>query len=361
MNKIINLSDKSAVALRKIVGFFSIALSAINLVIVLLGVIPIYQQRSNPITIACNLLEVLNITSKSFFHCYLKFGFSIFYIITLIFIVKDFIGMVKFPKLWIKDEHDTGLARISLEISVTAQNNIFIRIIVLMVVSYMLDSFRLSFWAKFILVVLALGNFALNAMKTFLNKQNYLESIFSPVATTVILLCLTLFMFNVCNMDITIYIKSFANCIRTIINVSDSFSTRHILQMIISQILVPSLNIYILVTLVMVFIVSASYGVKFWKFERICKRFMIINIIALGVVVVLDIIAKGQFGLAALFNSIFNNWEFVLFSIAVFFLSKNHGSTFPNAPTYDDLLKTAEDNKNPVNVNDGDCGLNEQA
>lgn len=345
MNKSINLSDKASVRLRKIIGVMSIVLSIASLTTVVLGVPPIYQQRSTPITVVYNLIDIINITSKPLVYCLLKFVFSLLYILVLVLIIKDIVVIIKNSRPWIKEKHDTGLSRMSVSKCVMTQNIIFIKLVVLTVVSYMLDSFRLGFWGKFILITLILGNFLINCMKMFLIKRNALESIMGPAVTTLTLLCVVLFMFNVFDVELGFYFKSIANYIRVLFNTKDLVPQALMLQIFISNVLVPSIYIYTLVVLTMSFIFSTSYGVGFKGYERFCKINVIVGAIAVGAITILEMIVGESINPLLTWKLLLDQWELVLFEAAVWLLSKNYGSTLQNAHTYDELRNRAEEMK----------------
>ena len=68
---------------------------------------------------------------------------------------------------------------------------------------------------------------------------------------------------------------------------------------------------------------------------------MITTLVGFVAIVCAHIIASDALNLWMLWNLITNHLEFALAGVAVFFLSKNLGTSLPNVPSYDDLIKEA--------------------
>lgn len=343
MNKTYNLSDKTAVSLRKIIGIISIVLSILSVVLIGVGFIPLFQRKSSIITIGYNALEILKFTSKPLFYCLFKCAFSILYVVLVWLSVRDIFALFASMKGWMKEEHDTKKARTSVTNCVLIQNDIFIRFIVLFVVSYALDSFVLTPMSKLILIGYALANIILNVMRMFLVKHNLLEGLLSPVSTGLLLLVAMLFMFNIFDVELGVVIKQFIRFLQVLFVLGSTVSTGYIFTTVATQIILPIFYIVVLIRLVNAFVTSITYGTKFTGFARSCKSIMIGNIVVSVIIMSLQMIGEKNANPEVLFTLLINNLGFILLSVAVFLLSKNQGSDIPDVPDYDELLKEEQE------------------
>ena len=335
MSKNINLSEKIAVSIRKATAFFSLFISAMMLILIILGFIPNFDQSANAWKMFGNLMELFSIGTKPLMFCLLRFGFAICYFFMLFWGIRDLISIIRNIKCRINDDHDTNASRSMLSNCVMLYNKIFVRFVVLVVLSHILDSYNLSLWSGLVLSVLVLFNFAINYIKMLLLKRDLIESAFSPLGTVLILTIVILFMFNYNSVDFDIYIKQIINFIRS----SFDIPFRRVVQGLFEFVLIPSFFLYALVRLVLIFREFISYGVKSWRFEQICKRFAVINLIAFAVIVISQIISSESYSLRMLWKLCINNAELILFGVAVYFLSKNQGTKCPDIPSYDDIIK----------------------
>ena len=320
MKNTINLSDKAAVSFRKVIGFVSLLLSIVMIVIVLCGGIPFFRQGSNLIKMTYDLFEIFNVTSKPILYCLVHFVFAVIYFVLLVFAIKDFVAMIKTIKIWLNDAHDTKIARFSLTNCVSLCNEMFVKFVILAALSYVLDSYKLSVGANLVFALLVLFDFAINFMKVLLVKRNLSESFFAPLVPTLVLIIAALFMFNSLNFELDLYIRQFFNFFRMIFTLTGVVSWGYVFKTLILQVLLPAFGVYVLVRLILLFIGSMSYGMKFVNFEKNCKTFMITNLIAFGVVVIILMVSEGTFILSRLLDLIFGNLEFVLLGAAVFII-----------------------------------------
>ena len=339
MNNTTKLSDNAAVSLRRTVGIISLILSVLTIALILIGIVPIFHQSSNPITIVYNAFEVLSITSKPFLYCLLKIVFSLIYVILLILSLKDLFAIIRSSKFWFKEKNDTKMGRTSITNCVFIHNDIFVRLIALFVISYSFDSYTLSLGTTIILVVMTLCNFAINFLRMFLAKRNVMESIFSPMSTCLMLLVTMLFMFNICDVEIGMLIRQMFDAGRMLIYMGGTVGSEYIIHTILTGVVVPILYLCVLGKLTHSFVTSVSYGRKYSGFVSSCRGLMISNIIFACVIVTVQMISERSTDPTTFFALILGYLEFILFSIAVFLLSKNQGSDLPDAPTYDDLME----------------------
>lgn len=344
MNKTLNFSDKFAVSFRKIIGIASMVFSVFGILLVVFGIIPVYQRKATPIIMVKNLFEIIKIGSKPLLYRVFHFGFSLLYFALLALLVRDLVMMIKYSGVWFKEEHDTKRARASVLKCVEFQNHIFIKVIILSVASYLLDPFGLGMWAKIIFIVLTFVNFALNFGKWLLVKRKILNCLLPTLSSTLILICTMLFMFN-SEIKLETLIRSSVNFVRMILSFGKTLSNEFIVQVFLTNIVLPAFYIYVLVRLMIFFVISTSYGSGFYRFERNCKNFMITNMIALGIILIVEIIIRNDHTSLPILPLLVNKWEFALLSVVVFLLSKNHELGCVDAPSYDDLIQ--EKTKSP--------------
>lgn len=335
MNKNINISEKTAVLMRKATICLTLCLSATTLILIVLGFVPNFDQSANAWKMFGNLLEVFSIGTKPLMFCLLRFGFATCYFILVFFVIRDLIAIIQNIKRSKNDEHDTDRARSILTNCVMVCNEIFVKFVAFMVLSYILDSYRLSLWSVLVLAFLILFNFSINYLRMLLLKRNLFESAFSPISTVLILVIVMLFMFNYNSIDFDIYIKQTINFVGSVFDIP----WKLVISGLFGVVLIPTFFLYFLIRLLFIFRGSISYGMKFWNFERNCKRFMIINLIAFSVIVISQIILNGSYSLWAFWNLSINNLEIVFAGLAVYFLSKNQGTNYPDVPSYDDIIK----------------------
>ncbi len=335
----INLSEKSAISLRKSIGILSLILSVVIMIIIVFGGIPIFKQGSNLIKMIYNLFEIFNITSEPILFCLLRFGFAALYFTLLVFIVKDFITMTKTVKKWSKDEHDTKRARLSVSICLGMYNDIFVKFIIIAASSYVLDSYKLSIGANLVFALLVLIHFALNSMKVILVKRHLADSIFAPLISTFVLIVAAMFMFNSLDFELDLYVRQLLNFFSMVFTLMGSVSWGLILKTLMTQVFLPAFGVYVIVRLILLFIASMSHGMKFVNFEKNCKIFMITNLIVFGATTVVLMVSEGTFVPSRLIDLLVGNLEYALLGVALFVISKNQGSSVPNAPAYDDLIQ----------------------
>ena len=339
MNKTSNLSDKSAVYLRNTIGFASLGTSFLIIASIILGIIPIFDISSNPITIVYNLAEFVKIASEPLLYCLLHIAFSIIYIVVLVLSIMKLIEQIKTVKLWKSDTHDTKTARYALTNCVMMQNEILIYFVILMVSSYVIDSYKLNFISNLVLVMLVVLTFAVNYMRKLLVKRHLLEGVLSPLITTVLLVIIMLFVFNTLNVDLDIFVRQSTNFIRAVFTMIGKISFNYFLKIFVAQILVPTFSFYVLVEFILLLIGSVSFGMRFVSLEQNCKRFMLVNLIAFGVIVALQVLAEGVYQPDVMLNCALNNLEFVIFGVSIFLISKNQGSDIPDAKAYEDFVR----------------------
>ena len=337
MNKNITLSEKNVSSFRRMIGWLSLTLSSLTLIAIAAGFIPIFQQSSNAWKMLLGIFEIFNIRTKPLIFCLLRFAFSLVYFLVLVLGIRNLIQTIKNMNVWRKGENDTNLSRSAISHCVASQNEIFVMFIVLMVLAHVLNAYKLGLWSTIILSVLILLNFAINYMKILLYKRDLIESIFSPLSTTLMLVITLLFVFNVHSVDFDMLIKQIFAFIRSILYVP----FRRLFVSVFDFILIPGFTMYVIVRIVLLCRESVCDGIRSFDFTYKCKKFMITTLVGFVVIVCAHTISSDALNLWMLWNLITNHLEFALAGVAVFFLSKNLGTSLPNVPSYDDLIKEA--------------------
>ena len=331
MNKNINLSEKGASSLKKAIGWGSLSFISAMILALALGFIPIFQQSSNIWKMFLGVLEIFSIRTKPLVYCLFRCGFSAAYFLVLVFAVKSLIKAIPNIKHWKDSEHDTNVARSAIKLCVNLQNEIFLAFVVLMVLSHMLNSYRLGLWSILIFSVFVLVNLALNCAILLLLKREWHESVLSSLSTTLVLVVTLLFVFNVKSVDADILIKQAFAFLKALFYVS----YHRLFQSVFNLFLVPSFTIYVTIKLLLLFKKSLNYGITSWK----SKQFMLTTVIGFAVIALMQIISCDSFSLWVLWSLVINNLEFALVGLAVYFLSKNQGTKCPDIPSYDDIIK----------------------
>lgn len=331
MNKNINLSEKDASIFRKTIGWGSLFFVSAMILALALGFIPIFQQSSNLWKMFLGILEIFGIRTKPLVYCLFRCGFSVAYFLVLVFAVKGVINMIKNINYWKNSEHDTNVARSAIKLCVNLQNEIFLAFVVLMVVSHMLNSYRLGLWSILIFSVFVLVNLALNCAIMLLLKREWLDSVLSSLSTTLVLVVALLFVFNVKSVDADILIKQVLAFLKSLFYVS----YHRLFQSVFNWFLVPSFTIYVTVKLLLLFKESLNHGITSWK----SKKFMLTTVIGFAVIALMQIISCDSFSLWVLWSLVINNLEFALVGLAVFFISQTQGTKCPDIPSYDDIIK----------------------
>lgn len=350
MNNTYESSYKSMVSLRRTIGILALILSIVTIVAILLGIVPIYKQSGDVITVGENLFLFLGLMTKPIYYIAFRIIFSIIYIILVVKSVKDLIVMFKASKFWIKDENDTKIARTSITNCVAMYNDIFIRLIALLVASYAFDSFKLRLLGKLLLIALSVCQLVINVLRMYLVKRNFWDSVFSPLSSSLVLTVLMLFMFNIYNVNISVFCRQLGGVGRVLIRLTGTVSSAYIVQVVVTQIVLPILYIVVLFKLLHLFTESISYGIKYSGYIDSCKRTMIANIVICCIVVAAQMISERNTNPAVFFSLIMNYMEFILLSVSIFLLSKNQGSSLPDAPVCEDLAQPAEEQFKPENV-----------
>ena len=331
MNKNINLSEKDASILRKIIGWVSLSFISAMILALVLGFIPIFQQSSNVWKMILGVLEIFSIRTKPLVYCLFRCGFSVAYFLVLIFAVKSLIKIIKNINYWKDSELDTNIARSAIKLCVTLQNEMFLAFVVLMVVSHMLNSYRLGLWSTLIFSVFVLVNLAINCAILILLKREWLESILSSLSTTLMLVVALLFVFNVRSVDLDIFIKQIFVVLKSLFYVSFP----RLFQSVFNWFLVPIFTMYVTIKLLWLFKESLLHGITSLR----GKKFMLTTVIGFAVITLMQIVFCNSFSLWVLSNLVINNLEFPLVGLAVYFLFKNQGTKCPDIPSYDDIIK----------------------
>ena len=331
MSKNINLSEKNVSTFRKTIGWVSLSFIFAMLVALVLGFIPAFQQSASAWKMIFGALEIFGVRTKPLTYCLLRFGFAAAYFFVLAFAIKSLVKIFKSINQWKNSEHDTNISRFAIKACVRSQNEIFWTFIALMVVSHVLNSYRLGLWSTIILSLFVLINLALNCAILLVYKRSWLESVLSPLSTTLVLVVTLLFVFNVRSVDLDIFIKQVFVFIKSLVHVS----YHRLFQSIFNWILIPPFTIYVTIKLLLLFRESLSHGITSWK----GKSFMLTTLIGFGVITLVQIVSCESLSAWVLWNLHINNLEFALVGLSVFFLSKNQGTSCPDVPSYDDVIK----------------------
>jgi len=347
MNKTLELSNGTAVLLRRLVGLSSLLVSIGCTAAILLGFIPLYHESTTVITILYNLFEILNITKKSIWYCVCCAGYSVLYIVLAIKSIKDIFWIVKQKNNWFNPKYDGEEPRKRATNCVEITNAITFRFIFLLVLSYLIDGYKLSTGNWVIIGAVVFVNLLVNYLRMFYVKRNFAASIFSPLSTTLIFVAAILFVFNICNVEFTLLVRQTGNVVRMLgIGILSHVNIEYIIKTVCSNLLLPFFYLFVVHGLLRAYIDSVSYGKKYADFYPYCLKMMKRNLIFIGVIIVLQFVAEKTTQPEAIINSILANLEFILLNVAIYFLSKNQGVDLPDAPYSDYIEQPDEEAEN---------------
>lgn len=334
------LSNKRVILLQRVVSTLAVAFSGVCIAMMLFGFVPFMQRSANVLVVFENAFEVLKIFNKNFWQCIACGVFALFYAFQVFNSLKMFLSIVRERKQWFMLKHDTAHAREQVNVVVLRFNRIMIRLTVLMIVSYIIDAYRLDGGRLLLLAIVVLANFVANALKLFYFKRNVEASTFAPISVTLIMCALFIYLFKVLNVQVLSLLKQLYNVL--FILGMDDMSVQYVLATVIMQILMPILHLYIIYCLLDILDDAMCYAET--NRESFAESIKTLNkklFIILGVIAAVQCYAYDSLNFEGIFNVVLYYVDIVLVLLGVYFLSRNAQAEYPNAPTEEELAEAA--------------------
>ena len=282
MTNNINLSESKIVLFRRISAGVAALGNIVCFLLLVFGFVPLYGESVNVIDATTNLFCLFEILDVSFWPCFCKVLYSVFYIISFVFILKAVILSLTNIKKWLRPRHDLENARYGASVVINAFNSSLMRMVILVVVSTWASPYTLSGGRLAALIALIAINLIANSTQIFYLARNIVESILQPVAAAVMLGALLVFAFDISTFNFYTTMNALGNFFILSEN-AELFNFA--LTVLCNQVLLPVF--YLITSLTFLTLVDKAYDVRFMEDKIVAKSrgFAIKNFVFITIII----------------------------------------------------------------------------
>ena len=331
MTDIINLEKKNLLLFQRVQSIVSLVILCVCPILLLVGFVPFYGKSFHVIQALNALLKIFKIGKSSFWYCAANLGFAIFYIVSVVKMLKKMRNGVYYIRTIAVSKMDSEVIRHRVgEINENA-NSTLMYMISIYCISGIISHFRIGVLSWIVLSLLLCAGIFINFSIIICLKRSVSDAVTISVGNVLILLSLIFLVFYFSNLQFEPFVTSLYD-IMSIPNKDVEIPATFILQAIAMQFLLP---LTYLVAIIRLFIQCKEINGFDDITEKRAKKTLIINMVLLGVVLLVLGYVNGYSDIIAFVGLIFNYTGLICISVLTYICSKICKFTAETVPVLD--------------------------